>query len=118
MSVRCLCSHSTWDPLLNHNIIFGMAEDAETKAKRRRRIRDSFAPPLNEIALRHVDSVQALTESQRGILAQILPKIGFHHLGDCLMALKRSDVMINHENDLLKWLERSDLSKSEEDATL
>jgi hypothetical protein len=99
-------------------MIFTMTEDAETKAKRRRRIRGSFIPPLNEIALRHVDSVQALTEIQRGILAQVLPKIGIHRLGECLIAFKRSGLMMGDENDLIKWLERSDQSQWDEEASL
>jgi hypothetical protein len=86
-------------------MIFRMAEDAETKAKRRRRIRDSFPPPLNEIPLRHVDSVQALKESQRGILAAVLQKQGVQCLVDCLFALKSSGESIESEDDLIGRLE-------------
>lgn len=89
-----------------------MAEDADTKAKRRRRIRESFAPPLNEIALRHVDSVQALSEGRRIILANALQKIGTHHLVECLTAIKNHDVSIEDEAALIRWLELSDKSQS------
>ena len=89
-----------------------MSEDADTKAKRRRRIRESFAPPLNEIALRHVDSVQALSEGQRIILANALQKIGTHHLVACLTAIKNHDVSIEDEAALIRWLELSDKSQS------
>ena len=84
-----------------------MAEDAETKAKRRRRIRDSFPAPLNEIPLRHVDSVQALSESQREILWIVLQKRGIHSLADCLFALKSSGASIENEDDLVGRLESS-----------
>ena len=88
-----------------------MTEDADTKAKRRRRIRESFVSPLNEIALRHVDSVQALSEVQRGILARVLQKIGPHYLVECLAALKNHDVSIEDEDALIGRLERSDQSQ-------
>ncbi len=84
-----------------------MPEDAVTKAKRRRRIRESFASPLNEIALRHVDSVQALSEAQRGILANVLQKTGPRFLANCIDAIKNHGVSIKDEDDLIKWLESS-----------
>ena len=88
-------------------MISRMAEDAETKAKRRRRIRDSFLSPLNEIPLRHVDSVQALNESQREILAAVLQKQGVQCLVDCLFALRTSGEGIESESDLIGRLELS-----------
>ena len=99
--------HLRRDPPINQFMISSMAEDAETKAKRRRRIRDSFLPPLNEIPLRHVDSVQALNESQRGILAAVLQKQGVQCLVDCLFALKSSGESIESEDDLIGQLEPS-----------
>jgi hypothetical protein len=86
-------------------MISDMAEDAETKAKRRRRIREALPPPLNEIPLRHVDSVQALNENQRGILAAVLQKQGVQCLVDCLFALKASGESIESENDLIGRLD-------------
>ena len=88
-------------------MISSMAEDAETKAKRRRRIREALPPPLNEIPLRHVDSVQALSESQREILRIVLQKRGIHYLADCLFALRSSDVSIVNEDDLVDSLDSS-----------
>ena len=99
--------HPRGDPHPNHLMISGMAEDAETKAKRRRRIRESFPPPLSEIPLRHVDSVQALNESHREILRIVLQKRGIHCLADCLLALKSSKVVIENEVDLVRRLESS-----------
>lgn len=89
-------------------MIFTMTEDADTKAKRRRRIRESFVSPLNEIALRHVDSVQALSEVQRGILARVLQKIGPHHLVDCLATIKNRGVSIENETSLIGCLNQSE----------
>jgi hypothetical protein len=88
-------------------MISDMPEDAETKAKRRRRIRESLPLPLNEIPLRHVDSVQALNESQRGILAAVLQKQGVQCLVDCLFALKSSGESIESEDDLTGRLDLS-----------
>ena len=84
-----------------------MAEDAETKAKRRRRIRESFLPPLNEIPLRHVDSVQALSASQRHILGAVLQSLGVSRLADCLVALKSPCTSIKNEDALVEQLELS-----------
>ena len=84
-----------------------MAEDAETKAKRRRRIREAFPPPLNEIPLRHVDSVQALSESERELLRAVLQERGVQCLVNCLVALKSSDVSIESEEDLIGRMELS-----------
>ena len=94
-------------------MIFLMAEDAVTKANRRRRIRESFTPPLNEIPLRHVDSVQALNESQKDILARALGKLGLRSLATCLVALKNHMASIGSEEDLIGWLERSDKRQQE-----
>lgn len=90
-------------------MIFAMAEDPDTKAKRRRRIKESFPPPLNEIALRHVDSVQALSESHRTILASVLQKIGVHYLANCLIALKNHGVSIQDEVTLIGYVEGPDV---------
>lgn len=84
-----------------------MAEDADTKAQRRRRIKESFASPLNEIALRHVDSVQALSEEQRVILAQALQNIGVQHLTACLAAIKTHASSIKDADTLIRWLTSS-----------
>lgn len=90
-----------------------MAEDAEVKAQRRRRIRESFASPLKEIALRHVDSVQALSEEQRIILAQTLQKIGVQHLTACLAAIKAHASSIKDADTLIGWLTPSGTSPAD-----
>ena len=99
-------------------MIFPMAEDAATKANRRRRIRESFAPPLNEIPLRHVDSVQALNEFQREILAKAIEKLGIRHLASCLTAMKDHNASIQSDEDLIGLLRLSDKPQRDANATL
>ena len=95
-----------------------MAEDPENKAKRRKRIRESFPPPLNEIALRHIDSVQALGEVQRKILAKALQKTGLRYLVDCLVIIKHHGVSIPDEDALIGRLELSDRPQSDAQVAL
>jgi predicted metal-binding protein len=85
-----------------------MSEDANTKAKRRRRIRESFAPPHIEIAIRQVDSVKALTEKQREILAKVLEKTGVRYLAASLAAIKEHGANIEDEDDLMALLKLAD----------
>ena len=66
-----------------------MKEDAENKARRRRSIRESFPTPLNQIALRHVDTVQSLDRNWKSILADALAKVGVAHVAACLAAIRR-----------------------------
>ena len=94
-----------------------MAEDAATKANRRRRIRESFAPPLNHIPLRHVDSVQALSEDQTEILAKALHKVGVRYLAACLTAMKNHNASIKSDEDLLALLPSSDKPQQEASVT-
>lgn len=95
-----------------------MAEDADTKAKRRRRIRESFATPLNQIPLRHVDSVQALSQNQREILAKALQNKGLRYLVDYLAALKNQGANIQDEVALIGWLELPEKSQSDSHGSL
>lgn len=82
-----------------------MPEYADTKARRRRRIRETFPPPLNKIAIRHVDSVQALSELHRNLLTQALQEVGVHRLMDCLEILKHYGERIQDESELITRLE-------------
>src|SRR5215213_9984426 len=81
-----------------------MKEDAENKARRRRSIRESFPAPLNQIALRHVDTVQALDGNRKAILAKALAKVGVSHIANCLAAMKSSGDAIKIESDLIATL--------------
>jgi hypothetical protein len=84
-----------------------MKEDAENKARRRRSIRESFPAPLNQIALRHVDTVQSLDRNRREILAATLVKVGMVHITTCLATLKGSGDSIKTESDLIATLHLS-----------
>lgn len=67
-----------------------MKEIAENKAGRRRRVRESFPAPLNQIALRHVDTVQSLDGNRREILARAIAKVGMVYIRTCLGIIKGS----------------------------
>ena len=82
-----------------------MKEDAEIKARRRRTIRESFPVPLNQIALRHVDTVQSLDGDWKAILAEALAKVGVGHIAACPTAIKSAGDSIKTENDLLAILQ-------------
>jgi hypothetical protein len=85
-----------------------MAYTAELKSRRRRSLRESFPAPLNQIAMRHVDAVQSLSECQKAILAKAVSKVGIGHITTCLAALKKSGDSINNENDLIGMLDLSE----------
>jgi hypothetical protein len=87
-----------------------MKEDPENKARRRRCIRDAFPPPLNQIALRHVDTVQSLDGSRKATLAKALAKVGVVHIAACLAAIKSLGDSIETETDLIAALHLSEIS--------
>lgn len=82
-----------------------MKEAAESKARGRRSLRESFPAPLNQIALRHVDTVQSLDGAQKAILAKALASVGLAHLAACLAAIKSSTDSIKSETDLIAILD-------------
>ena len=86
-----------------------MKEDAESKARRRRSLRESFPAPLNQIALRHVDTVHSLDGNRKAILAKALARVGQAHLAACLAAIKSSVNSIKSENDLIAILNLSEI---------
>ena len=86
-----------------------MKEDPENKARRRRSIREAFPAPLNQIALRHVDTVQSLDRNRREILAKALAKVGVVHITTCLATLKSSGDSIKTESDLIATLHLSEI---------
>ena len=86
-----------------------MKEDAESKARRRRNIRESFPAPLNQIALRHVDAVQALDGNRKATLARTLAQVGIVHLTSCLATMKGSGDSIKNESDLIASLNLSEI---------
>ena len=81
-----------------------MKEDPENKARRRRSIREAFPAPLNQIALRHVDTVQSLDGNWKVILANTLAKVGIARIAACLAAIRSSSDAIKTESDLIAAL--------------
>ena len=77
------------------------ADFAQTKAARRRNLRDTFPHPLNQIALRHVDSIATLGDAQRVILCKAILKTDLRSAGALINILNRSAVSIQNEDDLL-----------------
>ena len=86
-----------------------MKEDAENKARRRRSVRESFPAPLNQIALRHVDTVQSLDGNRKAILAKALAKVGVARIAACLAAIKSSGDSIKSESDLIATLNLTEI---------
>ena len=88
-----------------------MKEDAENKARRRRSIRESFPAPLNQIALRHVDTVQSLDGNRKAILAKALAKVGVAHIAACVAVIKSFGDSIKTESDLIATLNLSEIPR-------
>jgi hypothetical protein len=86
-----------------------MKEDAENKARRRRSVRESFPAPLNQIALRHVDTVQSLDVNRKAILAKALAKVGVARIAACLAAIKSSGDSIKSDIDLIATLNLTEI---------
>jgi hypothetical protein len=86
-----------------------MKEDPENKARRRRSTRESFPSPLNQIPLRHVDTVQSLDSIRREILAGAIAKVGMVHIITCLATLKGSGDSIKTKSDLIAALHLSEI---------
>jgi len=79
-----------------------MASDqAQTKAIRRRTLRETFPPPLNQIALRHVDAVAALDDDRRLILSQATQKTDLRHAATFIDVFNKGVVLIQNADDLI-----------------
>ena len=74
---------------------------AQTKAIRRRTLRDAFPYPLNQIALRHVDSVAALDDDRRIILSTAIQKTDLCYAATFIDALNKDGDRIQNEDDLV-----------------
>ena len=96
-------------PYSAHVTCLLMKEDPENKARRRRSTRESFPTPLNQIALRHVDTVQSLDSNRREILAKALTRAGMAHVTTCLAIIKGSRDSIQTESDLLAALHLTEI---------
>lgn len=74
---------------------------AQAKALRRRTLRNTFPSPLNQIALRHVDSVAALDDDRRSILSKAIQKTDLRHAATFVDVLNKGAVLIQNEDDLI-----------------
>ena len=74
---------------------------AETKAIRRRTLRQAFPHPLNQIALRHVDSVAALDNAQRLILSRAIQRTDLGHAAAFIDIFNKGAVFVQNEDDLV-----------------
>jgi hypothetical protein len=72
-------------------------------------MREAFPAPLNQIALRHVDTVQSLDGNRKAILAKALAKVGVVHIAACLAAIKSLGDSIKTESDLIATLHLSEI---------
>jgi hypothetical protein len=86
---------------------------AQTKAIRRRNLREAFPYPLNQIALRHVDSVAALNDAQRLILSRAIQKTDLRHAGTFLEALNKDIKHLQNEDALVALIPATPVKKAE-----
>jgi len=93
--------------------ILGMSEKAESKAKRRRRLRQAFPAPLDQVPMRHVDAIQSLAGNQRAILAKAIAQVGIVYVPNCLAAIKNSSGPFQSETDLIVLLDLTETPKAE-----
>lgn len=86
---------------------------AQTKAIRRRNLREAFPYPLNQIALRHVDSVAALDNAQRSILSRAIQKTDLRYAGTFLEVLNKDVNHLQNEDDLMALIPATSVKKAE-----
>jgi len=107
-------SHSVGDPPIKLFMMQSMTSDlAQTKAVRRRTLRDGFPHPLNQIALRHVDSVAALSDTQRLILSKAVQKSSLRDAAAYIDALNQQGIQIQNEDDLVALIPTLPVKKAE-----
>lgn len=82
-----------------------MADSPENKARRRRRLRQTFPAPLDQVAIRHVDAIQSLNGNQKAILAKMVAQTSIANISRYLAAIKSSDASIQSEIDLIALLD-------------
>ena len=78
-----------------------MADSPDNKARRRRRLRQTFPAPLDQVAIRHVDAIQSLDGNQRAILAKAIAQTSIANIPKCLAAIKNSGGSIQSEIGLI-----------------
>jgi hypothetical protein len=92
---------------------FSMADSPDNKARRRRRLRQTIPAPLDQVAIRHVDAIQALNGNQRALLAKAIAQTGIANVSKFLVAIKNSDGSIQSETNLISLLDLVETHKLE-----
>lgn len=93
-----------------------MPESSQTKSARRRNIRDSFPSPLNQVALRNVDAIQALPEDQRMLLASAVTEEDLPLISYYLSVLKDATRLVE-KDELIKKARESRGAETEKKDT-
>jgi hypothetical protein len=96
-----------------------MADSPENKARRRRRLRQTFPAPLDHIAIRYVDAIHSLDGNQRAILAKAIAQTSMVNIPKCLAAIKNSGGSIRSDADLIALLDLTETlrAKTAEDSS-
>jgi len=81
-----------------------MADSPDNKARRRRRLRQTFPAPLDQVAIRHVDAIQSLDGNQRALLARAIAQTSMVNIPKYLATIKNSCGSIKSETDLTALL--------------
>jgi len=90
-----------------------MADSPDNKARRRRRLRQTFPAPLDQVAIRHVDAIQSLNGNQRTILARAIAQTSMANIPKCLAAIKNSAESFQSETDLIVLLDLAETLTAE-----
>lgn len=86
---------------------------AQTKAVRRKALREAFPHPLNQVALRHIDSAAALDDAHRLILSRAIQKTDLRYVGMFLETLNKDVHHLQNEDDLVALVPAIPVSKVE-----
>lgn len=100
-------------PLETPCTIFRMVDSPANKASRRKRLRQSFPVPLDQVAIRHVDAIRSLDEDQRAILARAIAQTSMANIPRCLAAIKNAGGFIKSENDLIALVDLTKTRRAE-----
>jgi len=95
-------------------IMQGMTSDlAQTKAVRRKTLREGFPHHPNQIALRHVDSVAALDNDRKLILSRAIQKSDLRYAATLIDILNKGAVLIQNADDLIAFIHSSSTNEAE-----
>jgi hypothetical protein len=90
-----------------------MADSPDNKARRRRRLLQTFPAPLDQVAIRHVDAIQSLGGNLRALLAKAISQTSMANIPKCLGAIKNSGGSIQSVTDLIALLDLAETLRAE-----